>query len=346
MSEQTLDETLAGGGHFDPADVIVLRSGFTAGDDFFLSAMRARGITADVSLRPITHKAIRALRRLHLLSGLPGKAVWFGQWLRTGEFKRLIIVHAADLTLPAARHAALRFPDARVVFWFWNPAARGTDPERSAAARGVELWSFDLDDCAKYGMRHNTQFSFAEVARVGAEISPDVDLGFYGADKRRAATLSALAERAAALGLSHRFQVVPSAKSGLDRYPALVSAKPISYSAMLRETARARVIVDIAQEGQSGMTLRTLESLYLGRKLLTNIQSVCRSPLYDPTRVFVLGRDDLGNLPTFLHGDTVPPSQRLLHHYDFESWLGRFCILGQSATGRGYHGSDSPPQPR
>lgn len=308
---------------FDPAATIVLYSGFTSAEDFFIEATRRRGVAADVSLRPVPWKPLRALRRLHLLSPLPGKSVWFGRWLRMGKFKRLIVVHAADLTLPAARHAARRFPDARVVFWFWNPAAKRTDPLR-AQGNGLELWSFDIDDCARYGMRHNTQFEFAEIAQIGERVSPDVDLGFFGADKGRAAQLSALAECAETLGLSHRFQVVPSTDGELERYPLLVSTAPISYPALLNKTARARVIVDIAQEGQSGMTLRTLESLYLRRKLMTNIRSVRDSPLYDPTRVFVLGEDDLDDLPAFLRAAPSTPSARLWSYYDFDNWLRRF----------------------
>ena len=42
----------------------MLRSGFTAGDDFFLGAMRRRGIAADVSLRPVPWRPLRAVRRL------------------------------------------------------------------------------------------------------------------------------------------------------------------------------------------------------------------------------------------------------------------------------------------
>lgn len=325
MSDAPVDDLLAEYevATFDPAATIVLRSGFTAGDDFFLGAMRRRGIAADVSLRPVPWRPLRAVRRLHLLSGLPGKSVWFGRWLRTGESKRLIVVHAANLTLPAARYAARRFPDARVVFWFWNPAGKGTDPERARNA-GLELWSFDVDDCARYGMRHNTQFVFSDIAQIGERVSPDVDLGFFGADKGRAAQLSVLAERAEALGLTHRFQVVPGADSELDRYPLLVPTTPIPYVALLEETSRARLGVDIAQEGQSGMTLRTLESLYLRRKLVTNIPSVRESPLYDPTRVFVLGEDNLDDLPAFLRAEPSKPNAQLWDYYDFEGWLRRF----------------------
>lgn len=309
---------------FDPAETVVLHCGFSTDlDNYFLDAMRRRSVTADVSLRPVPWKLLRAVRRLHLLSGLPAKSVWFGRWLRTGESKRLIIVHAADLTLPAARHAARRFPDARVVFWFWNPAGKRSDPGLAQDAK-LELWSFDVDDCAHYGMRQNSQFVFSEIEQIGERVSPDVDLGFYGADKGRAAQLSALAERAEALGLTHRFNVVPDADSRLDRYPLLVPSRSIPYEELIKEASRARLMVDMAQEGQSGMTLRTLESLYLRRKLVTNVTSVRDSPLYDPTRVFLLGQNDLGDLPAFLRAEPSAPSPQLWAYYDFEAWLCRF----------------------
>lgn len=308
---------------FDLTACVVLRSGFTAGDEFFMGAMRGRGVTTDVSLRPLAWRPLRAVRRAHLLSRLPGKSIWFGTWSRSRVSKNLVVVHAADLTLPAARHALRCFPGARIVFWFWNPAGKGTNPSR-ASGSAVELWSFDPDDCRRFGMRHNTQFQFQEIGQLGARVSPDVDLGFFGSDKGRAEHLSALAEQAESLGLTHRFSVVADGSSDLTLHPYLRPASTLPYAAMLEETARARAVVDIAQAGQSGMTLRTLEALYLGRKLVTNITSVRNSPLYHSSRVHILGQDDVANLPAFLASETPAASAELLRYYDFEAWLRRF----------------------
>lgn len=304
-------------------DVVVLRSGFTAGDDYFLDAMRKRNIAADFSLRPLRWRPLRGLRRFHLRSRIPGKSVWFGRWLRKGLAKKLIIVHAADLTLPAAVHAARRFPEARVVFWFWNPAGKGTSP-RLASRSEVELWSFDEGDCVAYDMHFNTQFSFVEIGEIGETVSPEIDLGFYGSDKGRASTLSTLADQADRLGLTCCFEVVPGPMSQLNLHPKLFLAKQLPYENILVREARARVVVDIVQEGQSGMTLRTLEALFLQRKLLTNLASVQDLELYDPSRIFILGQDDIEELPKFISAEPPEVDGALLRYYDFDAWLSRF----------------------
>ncbi|WP_060759145.1 hypothetical protein [Propionibacterium freudenreichii] len=320
-------------GGLDPSRVLVLRSGFTRGDDYFMEAMRRRGICADVSLRPLSSRALRGARRLHLYSRFPAKRLWFGSWVRRKGPFDLIIVHAADLTLPAAEYAARLFPHAQTVFWFWNPAARGTDPRRVHSA-SLDCWSFDEQDCRTYGMRPNTQFMFSEIAEVGARVAPDIDFGFYGADKGRAPILMDVARTVEGAGLSHRFQVVGDSAEELGKFPLLISAPGVDYGELLEQSARFRVIVDIVQEGQSGMTLRGLEALYLRRKVLTNARAIRDSPLYDPERVFIWGEDSVDRLPAFVGSEYPEPPADVLTYYDFSSWLARFTK----------HGAPLPPK--
>lgn len=226
---------------------IVLTSGFTAGDGFFLEAMRQRGVAADVRLRPIGSKALRALRRLHLHSPMHGKSVWRGRWSCSRKSPHLVVVHGADPTLPAALHAARLFPEARVVFAFWNPAGEVADPRRAARHRGIELWSFDPHGCLLNGMTSNTQFVFREIAQVALEVAPEVDHGFLGADKGRASALSRCQR-----GRKPWDSLIGSRWSGtgsqLTEPPLLEAMAPLPYPGLPRRTCR---------HGRSSILFRT-----------------------------------------------------------------------------------------
>lgn len=317
---------------WNPQDVLILHCGFDQDlDNWFLDKIRARGVSADVALRPLPLRALRGLRRLHLLSNVPCKQIWFERWNRLDPRRRLVVVHASDLTIPVAERAARCFPSARVVFWYWNPAGKGTDPNKSRA-KGFERWSFEQRDCDKFGMRFNTQFMFSEVGLIGKRVVPDVDFFFFGADKGRSGELVRLASAAEELGFTHRFRVVRDVTSpGGQRDQRLEWCSPAPYGVVLEEAARGRVVVDFVQHGQSGMTLRVLEALFLGRKLLTNNVDIIDSPVYDRKRVFVWGVDDIRELPAFLRTTVDLPARELLQCYDFGGWLDRFRVVGTTA---------------
>lgn len=303
---------------------LVLYSGFSrGGNDFFIRATRQRGYDADLSIRPVKSRVLRAVRRVHMYSRLPFKKVWFGEWVNQDYPVDLVVVHASDITLPAAEYAAKRYPNAQVVFWFWNPVGRGLNPDL-ARSSALECWSFDQIDCARYGLSWNSQFMFSEIREIAGASHTDVDFGFYGADKGRAELLSSLADHLTSAGMSFRFSVVPDGSEDLSRFPRLISAPAVGYESLLEECAKFRVIVDFVQDGQSGMTLRILEALYMGRKVLTNLASIASCSLYDRSRVFIWGVDSVVDLPEFLRCEYQDPAPALLKYFDFESWLARF----------------------
>lgn len=305
-------------------DVMVLMSGFFAGNDFYCQQIAGRGVDVAVGLRPLPNRLLRALRRLHFLMRAPGQAIWFNhEWRRMAGSKRLIIIHAADIVLPIARYLKRKAPDARVVLWYWNPVARGTNPN-FARPLGAELWSFDEADSKQFGMRANTTYSFREISSMAPHVEPTVDFLFFGTDKGRAPALHELAELLESQGLSHLFCIAGTQQGSLAAYDKLVPAESVPYEKILEMTVRARVVVDIVQEGQSGLTLRALEALYLGRKLMTNSKSIRESPLYSEDRVFILGDRSPSEIRSFLNTGTVPYPPEILEYYDFDSWLKRF----------------------
>lgn len=312
-----------------PGKVLVLLSGSFAGIELYLAEIQARGLDAARCLRPIRSTLLRALRRTHLALPLPFKAFWFADWEHLISGKSLVIVEAADLHIPVARHLVRRLPEADVVFWYWNPTSKGTNPAR-AKGKGFTLWSFDAADCARFGMSNNTQYSFANLAEIAGDLEPEVDFFFYGVDKGRASALSELANHLERFGLTYSFNVVTTAGRDLQQFPRLTAAGLISYVELLRLTARSRVVVDIAQAGQSGLTLRALEALYLGKKLVTTSSEVRESALYEPSRVFLLGDQPITELPAFLRTAMTPASPRVLAHYDFSCWVERFRQPPQS----------------
>lgn len=66
------------------------------------------------------------------------------------------------------------------------------------------------------------------------------------------------------------------------------------------------------REGQQGVTLRTFESMYFQKKLVTDNQAIAHYQFYHSENIFLLQERDLDELPEFLHTPFQPIPSELL----------------------------------
>jgi len=170
------------------------------------------------------------------------------------------------------------------------------EPLRAVVAAGYPVLSFDREDCERYGFRFYPQY----VAPIlPLPLAPPVaDFSFLGQDKGRRPVVEDLRDRLAAKGFtaSIRFAGGHGKKRGFfDKLMRKDMKKgKLSYEGYLREILSARCVIDIVQKGQHGLTLRPLEAMIYGRKLLTSSRSVREERLFHPDNVFVL--DEAGSI--------------------------------------------------
>lgn len=106
--------------------------------------------------------------------------------------------------------------------------------------------------------------------------------------------------------------------------PLLInSSKPYSYT--IRQIRQSRAILDILQPNQSGSTLRPLEALFLGKKLVTNNLSVVNEPYYDSRYIFVIGIDEMERLGDFIRREQPPYQSDIIEAYDIRTWIDQFA---------------------
>lgn len=81
------------------------------------------------------------------------------------------------------------------------------------------------------------------------------------------------------------------------------------------------IVIDLVQQGQTGWTLRILESVYLNKKVITNNSEILHSEFYSPERVFILGLRDWCEISDFLANTTPPLASELLYKHSPDNML-------------------------
>lgn len=98
----------------------------------------------------------------------------------------------------------------------------------------------------------------------------------------------------------------------------------MSYSLLLDYVAKSKAILDIVQEGQEGLTLRSMEALFFEKKLITNNQSIIKEKFYRKENIFIIGHDKIDEIEEFMNAAYIKNTEEVLKYYDFNAWINRF----------------------
>ena len=99
-----------------------------------------------------------------------------------------------------------------------------------------------------------------------------------------------------------------------------LSTMPMSADEVARITARSRIVLDVEHPGQRGLTMRTIETLLAGNKLLTTNQHMLDCDLYDASRAQIIDRKAPHIDQVFLSLPVKPITKELRYRYSCEAW--------------------------
>lgn len=152
-----------------------------------------------------------------------------------------------------------------------------------------QVFSFDRKDCERYGfIYHPTNYSMVTMKDIH-QITQDAF--FVGVSKGRAHILTSIYERLTAGGAKAEFYI-SGMESGVERRQGIHYNQWISYDQVLKNIRKSNCIVEVMDELQEGVTLRTMEAICYNKKLLTNNQSIKYTPYYETGNIQVFNKVD------------------------------------------------------
>ncbi len=237
----------------------------------------------------------------------------------------------APATLKSLRRQA---PQARTTLYLWD-SLRNTPGALELSKLCDRTITFDPIDAAAQGWGFLPLFSRmpdVEVS-VGQNESWDWDWSFVGSIhsdrhrvlKRLAASLPRTRHFIHAYVQSRAVQLLRSLRDPGLLFPGAVGLsfqilEPAEYQ---RIVSRSRAVVDIEHPRQVGVTMRTIETLLSGRKVITTNPQVLDYDIFDPTRVALIDRVNPRLDPAFLEIPFLPIPSGVAGRYCVDNWLKR-----------------------
>ena len=290
----------------------------TNSTDWALRAWRDNGIMAEIVYRPV-NKLLRAIRRVWVRCHLPFQSVWYNDWKNQVKKAEIVIVHISSLTMDVAAYINKLNPDCKVIAWYWNTVRKDTAPNKIKG--DAELWSFDPEDCRKYNMHFNHQYYFSSLVMKSDTIENDVY--YYGSDAGRGEKLLKIYNELKEQGLKVKFRIVNPQYPGI---PEHIKSSYVSYEDIRTDIAKSNAVLEIIRSGQSGATIRTMEALFFGKKLITDNKTVRDEVFYNKNMVFLYDDKNHLDVKDFIKSKRIAQDY---NRYEFEKWLDCFVAGNQ-----------------
>lgn len=185
------------------------------------------------------------------------------------------------------------------------------------------LYSYDEGFCARHGFTFNTIMFDAGLRCPPVPL--ECDAVYLGLSKDRLDVVERVARVLTQAGLQLDFTVVgPGAADGMEPY-IKQSKNYVPYQEYLLRIYRSRAIVDIAQHGQLGYSMRVMESIFYDKKLITTNPHVVDAPFFKYGNVLVLDEcTSLIEVKEFMARPTAPYGDEIRRYYSVEAWADRF----------------------
>lgn len=279
----------------------------------------------EVYIRKPLSKPLRFLRKLPFFSRVISNTKERKGWFEECKGANTIILfdtftHYATYCNEIENYVG---KDVRLILYLLNPAFFSEDYKKISTR--WEIWSFMKEDALKYNFKYgatfyNPQLLAQNSIEKDSQTSTDCDLLFVGTDKGRKDFLLNLKSQLEQNKVACDFKIV-------DNFLSLFSRKysrEVSYKNLCRLNKRTSAILDVVQDGQTGLTLRIMEGLLFDKKIVTTNAAIRTDKDFkDNPNIYVITKDNIKELYTFLKKPTVVYPNDLKTKYSFTSWLKR-----------------------
>ncbi len=214
---------------------------------------------------------------------------------------------------------------ARFILYNWD--ALTTHDYRSFLPYFDKVATFDRYDADVHGIEYLPLFAIPKFFEVRRDLPKEYDLYFVGSlvTLSRVNALRKLREfcktRNISLKLHMRCSPVMIAKMILSgQYMPGMTLISLSFGEIIDIMGRSRATLDFANHQQAGYTMRFIENMCAGQKIVTDNHRIRDECFYSPDRFLILDRDAmrLDGLLEFLERPT--PAAEFSEAFSIDSW--------------------------
>ena len=202
-----------------------------------------------------------------------------------------------------------------IKIWLWNIPNFDVNLYKKYAT----IYCFDKKYAADNNINFLEQFY---IPKPLSSINKKDGVVYVGYDKNRYKILKKVAQQLHKNNISYNFTLQKDAQKSYysANYGIKLVDRPIDYEKVIDISNAYSAILELNISGQTGLTLRTMEALFYGKKLITNNENIRNFPFYNENNFYILGKDKR-NIKAFLKEEYQEINSELLSEYTYKKWI-------------------------
>ena len=197
--------------------------------------------------------------------------------------------------------------------------------------------SFDRYDCMRYPQINFRPLFYCDEYRKTTELKEEYDLCFIGTiHSDRWKILKELEKQAEKKGLRVFYYLY--LQSGFiywfykivkpefwDTKKTQFQFEKLSSEEIAKEVEKSKIVIDIQHPKQVGLTIRMIEMIGMGKRVITTNADIRNYDFYTPTNISIIERKN-PKLDMDIDKDYDPPCESIYKGYSLETWI--YGVLG------------------
>lgn len=276
---------------------------------------------------PLNNIGLRILRRIIIL--IPGlDSFFFGDWNKNLNKYTKIIINDAMFNNNILKYISKKNAVASKYVYYTN-AVRNSRIKPNNIPKDWRVYTFDISDSKEFDIEYSPEYYTEHQENIKYDLKYDVC--YVGADKtdvrlKNLLDIKEVLRKNKVQNFFHIFRVLKK----YNKYELQETTNMfLKYEDIQRIILESKCILELQMEGQSGFTLRTLESMFLNRKLITNNKDIVNYDFYNPNNIFVIEnaddfKDRFNDILKFMRSPYQKLPDMVKNNYKFCKWLERF----------------------
>lgn len=260
---------------------------------------------------------IKVIRALHYRLNFPFYYLWIHSLIAEIPRSSILIIFDSKLWEAFLPIFKKHRPDLKLVFWFWNKYRdqRQVNLVRKYADR---IFSYDKENCKKFNFDYHPQF-YWDTYKI--KIPKTIEVLFIGYEKNRIEKIEKIYLQLKHQNIKTHFHVVRNRNRGNKSKIFETQNEPLSYYEIQKLIMKSKCILEITEDDQAGLTLRSLESIFYECKLITTNEKIAGHEFFNDSNILILKDGDTPNFQHFLSSKQKPYNDKLKNKYHINHWI-------------------------
>lgn len=261
------------------------------------------------------------------------KTKFYNKIRSVGGYDFVLVRHGYQLDDYFLREMRTINPDAKFINFHWD-ALKPEYDYLSNLRFFDKVFSFDVKDCQDHPEIHYLPLFYLDIYETFRKddekknLKKKNDILFIGAwrNKERLALIMKTEKMCRKLNLNFKHYLYLSFKNHIYTIkkgiiPRKTKMKQLSHNEMLEIFSQTKAIIDFPSSFQTGLTIRSFETLGAGKKLITTNKNIMNEPFYNPEFINIIDLDNFHIDTDFIHNIPESSIDDIMKNYSLGSYI-------------------------